>query len=664
MYLYKMCIKNFRVIGDQGIEVLFQKGVNAVVGENNCGKSTIIDALRISFSTVPYKKDIFFSLSDFHINKKGIPSQTAQIDVYFEDVPNCLLEIWDPEHPTQGEFHICFYITKTASGIEKVKNTVWGGKTEGNPISPETFEAIEVAYLGALRDAENEMKPSRYSKLANLLGSITNSPVSRNELVKVLTSANKEILKKAPIQRTKEIINSNLLAIEQDILRQEIDVGLVEPRFESIASSLRAWIKPQWIYIDNDNEIHTKVLKIYEELPNRNCIQKDDKGFYLNTSAFISQTDGIEEDLKNQLIEYSNYSFELNQNGLGYNNLLFMSAVLGDMAIKKSGIFCNLFLIEEPEAHLHPQLQELIHSFFESKQGSSENIQIIYTSHSPTLVSRIDINNINLIFEKNHIINCLPLSKSNMDGVDKIFLKKYLDVTKSQMFFARGILFVEGISEAILIPEMARLLDRKLDKYAVEIVNINGVAFKPFANLLTIKESSSCYAKAAIVTDDDRCTNKNDKDTYISKDYDYDCDIEDVYNRLQRGKPSDRYNSINKLAKGTEIQLFNAEKTFEYAMALCSNNIPILLQAIETTFPLAGKKLVLDISNMTPAKKAVCIWLFIRVHNSCKGNLAQALCEIIKKQCDARDRGEKIEDLFEVPEYIRQGIYWVTEAKG
>ena len=70
------------------------------------------------------------------------------------------------------------------------------------------------------------------------------------------------------------------------------------------------------------------------------------------------------------------------QNGLGYNNLLFMSAVLGDMAIKKGGVYQNLLLVEEPEAHLHPQLQELVHSFLEDANRNDRNIQIIYTSHS------------------------------------------------------------------------------------------------------------------------------------------------------------------------------------------------------------------------------------------------------------------------------------------
>lgn len=67
-----------------------------------------------------------------------------------------------------------------------------------------------------------------------------------------------------------------------------------------------------------------------------------------------------------------------------------------------------------------------------------------------------------------------------------------MDVTKSQMFFARGILFVEGISEAILIPAMAKALNRPLEKYAVELVNVDSVAFKPFVNLLSSAQVKTC----------------------------------------------------------------------------------------------------------------------------------------------------------------------------
>ena len=69
MYIKRFVIKNFRIFDETGIELIFNKGVNAIIGENNSGKSSVIDALRIAYSTVTYRKEIFFSKSDFHVSK-------------------------------------------------------------------------------------------------------------------------------------------------------------------------------------------------------------------------------------------------------------------------------------------------------------------------------------------------------------------------------------------------------------------------------------------------------------------------------------------------------------------------------------------------------------------------------------------------------------------
>ena len=134
---------------------------------------------------------------------------------------------------------------------------------------------------------------------------------------------------------------------------------------------------------------------------------------------------GCDKELADRISEAANRSFELYQNGLGYNNLLFMSAVLGDMALEKGGVYQNLLLVEEPEAHLHPQLQELVHDFLTDANKNDGNIQIIYTSHSPTLASKIDIRNINLLYEHDHKKYCLPFSQTKLEDNDKMYLQKY-----------------------------------------------------------------------------------------------------------------------------------------------------------------------------------------------------------------------------------------------
>ena len=108
------------------------------------------------------------------------------------------------------------------------------------------------------------------------------------------------------------------------------------------------------------------------------------------------------------------------------------------------------------------------------------------TSHSPTLVSKIGTKHINLLYENQHKLYNYPLKTAALRIEESDYLEKYLDVTRSQLFFARGVIFVEGISEAILVPEFAKLMNRPLDMYAVEIVNINGVGFSPFAKMMKI----------------------------------------------------------------------------------------------------------------------------------------------------------------------------------
>lgn len=483
MYLKKLLIKNFRIFDETGIELVFNKGVNAIIGENNSGKSSVIDAIRLVYSTVTYRKDIFFSKSDFHVGQDGTVADYAQFDVHLEDVPRRMTEIWNPQSESGmgGDFHIKFEKYISPSGVEKVRSVYWGFGTEGNLLSSDTFEATDVVFLGALRDSESEMKPSRNSKLAQLLRNLVPREDVRAELVQILNDANNNLLEKEQLKKTRNTINQNLARIEQEFLNQQIDIGLVEPRFDSIASSLRAWVKPKWILINKVDPVYEKAYTYFQSHMDLKKIQEDAKGIYFEISILDSETE-LDKELADRISEVANKSFELYQNGLGYNNLLFMSAVLGDMAIEKGGVYQNLLLVEEPEAHLHPQLQELVHNFLSDANKNDGNIQIIYTSHSPTLASKMDIENINLLYEYGHKKYCLPFSQTNLTEENKNYLQRYLDVTKSQMFFARGILFVEGISEAILLPAMAKALDRPFEKYAVELVNVDSVAFTPFVN--------------------------------------------------------------------------------------------------------------------------------------------------------------------------------------
>jgi len=662
MYLKKLLIKNFRIFDETGIELIFNKGVNAIIGENNSGKSSVIDALRIVYSTVTYRKDIFFSKSDFHVGEDGTVSDYAQFDVYLEDVPRRMTEIWNPQSESGmgGDFHIKFEKYTVPSGAEKVRSVYWGFGTEGNQLSSDTFEATEVVFLGALRDSESEMKPSRNSKLAQLLRNLVPEETVRAELVQVLNNANNDLLEKEQLKKTRNTINQNLARIEQEFLNQQIDIGLVEPRFDSIASSLRAWVKPKWILINKEDSVYEKAHSYFQSHMDLKKIQNGAKGVYFEISILDSETE-LDTEVANRVREIANKSFELYQNGLGYNNLLFMSAVLGDMAIEKGGVYQNLLLVEEPEAHLHPQLQELVHNFLSDANKNDGNIQIIYTSHSPTLASKMDIENINLLYEYGHKKYCLPFSQTNLTEENKKYLQRYLDVTKSQMFFARGILFVEGISEAILLPTMAKALDRPFEKYAVELVNVDSVAFTPFVNLLSSDKVKTCFSKVSVITDDDRCAKKNEDD-YIDKNFDYDDISSTVVANLQNGQPSDRCIDLTALCSGAGLNIFTATKTLEYALCCSEDNVYHMIEALKTCYTDLGPKLETKIGSLSQlSEKAACVWLFIRTRDKCKGAVAQYISQVINDQHELRKKGEQIQREFIIPDYLKNAIYSVTE---
>lgn len=460
MYIEKIKICNFRIIDKTGIELKFNKGINTIIGANNIGKSAIIDAIRIATSIYEYKKSVYFLKSDFHINNNGRMEKNAQIDVFLSDVPENLIEIWDPESLNKGEYHIRFRIEKNKQGEDKIKYDIWGGKFEGNTLSSDFFDTIKLSYLNALRNVENDLYPSKNSKIGNLISSFFIDDNEKKDLLSKIYNVNQEVLSNEKIKSAKRIINTNLSEIEK-INSQRIELSILEPKFENVTSSLKMLFIPKWTLVDNF-EIKQYIIK--NNLTNYKI--ENDEGFFVDVDRLIDENN-IDDNIKNMLLQLQRFSLEIYQNGLGYNNILYIATVIGDMSQKNDEVYSKIFLIEEPESHLHPQLQQLLQSFLIKQSNSIANVQIICTSHSPSLVSKSDLENINILCDVKNKTNCISLQdtklfqKTNSENFesnnsDKKYFLKYMDVTKSQLFFARGVIFVEGISEALILNEIAK----------------------------------------------------------------------------------------------------------------------------------------------------------------------------------------------------------------
>lgn len=412
---------------------------------------------------------------------------------------------------------------------------------------------------------------------------------------------------------------------------QRIDIDFVSLEFKKIVEQLKVFLpfigairRDQLIKQLKEPEGDGNEWRKYFENPKEEVLRiKDEFSRLLTAEVYENET----EQVVATLLKNSFRKFEVSQNGLGYNNLIFIATVLGDILERKrveAEAYISL-LIEEPEAHLHPQLQNTLFNYFRELQ--SKNIQVFITSHSPTITAKTDIDSVIVMKRDANNINATTLRKLSLEEKNKKYLKRFLDVTKCQLFFANGIILVEGISEALLLPVFASLMGEEymLDKKGIEVVNIGGVAFKPFADLLkSDNNAKKLDIRCAIVTDDDRNGVQNATD----------------------GEPSSRAQKAKDL-EGGQLNVFLAKRNLEYELYSANENIVVRLY-----------KDLHESTHFSSSRDFETRWKdFSRKlrNNKDKAEFAQLLAEALQEnQEDAKS--------FNIPNYLQDTIRWVIDG--
>lgn len=216
-------------------------------------------------------------------------------------------------------------------------------------------------HLGALRDAVHGLKPIRGNRLGqlflNLIEDKNGNPINkdkREELSNKLLSALKEDTDWINlIELGKEKVNEHLKETSINGKMQSVEIDFFPLEYQRIVDNLRIQIP-----------VFSKQLLQGEE----------SKQSY----------------------------FDISQNGLGYNNLIFIATVLGDLNNRRQiePESYTALLIEEPEAHLHPQLQNILFNYLNKLK--SKGIQIFVSSHSPTITAKADLNSLLVLHEYNN----------------------------------------------------------------------------------------------------------------------------------------------------------------------------------------------------------------------------------------------------------------------
>ncbi|WP_419702129.1 ATP-dependent nuclease [Mucilaginibacter sp. NFX135] len=185
--------------------------------------------------------------------------------------------------------------------------------------------------------------------------------------------------------------------------------------------------------------------------------------------------------------------------GLGQKNILYLSLFIAELENSSQAHEINILLIEEPEAHLHPQLQKILFA----NLNDLKTTQVFMTSHSTHIASDCNYKNLNILFKnmRNQVKSFAPFKNGVLSARENSLLKRYLDATRSEMFFASAIIYVEGVAEQFILPAIAKeIYDINLTEHNISVIPIHSRYFDPY---LKIVQNTNLEIPVAAVIDGD-----------------------------------------------------------------------------------------------------------------------------------------------------------------
>lgn len=685
MYIKAIKIKGFRNFVENAID--FHEGINVLIGHNNSGKSNLLRAMQLVLE--PHCRCRKLQASDLSRNvgvdelKHHSPKVEIAVilakseeDELTDDLPmvaNWLVKLDEDYYEAKLTYEFSLQDGKEDEYLEAVKDmdsekdiwkiiekkfiryyvyALWAGDMT-HPVKPESenIDKFDFQFLGALRNVESDLFSSRSSLLHEVLSFFIDNEIKSDQ------------------------------NLEDDEKKSKIET--------------------------KENETEEKASELIGILKNRLQHGKDKMLEYAKDTG--ASFNGAEPDFSGEFSDYdlfnalrlivkyeTGFDIPIQNNGLGYNNLIFISLLLAKMQADTDGQYLGssakqfpLLLIEEPEAHLHPSMQYKFLKFLKENHKTNHRArQIFVTTHSTEITSALQIEDIICLHSDTPgTVNvCYPsrvFADDSEGNISKKFVQRFLDASRSDMLFASKVIMVEGLAEELLLPILARYIHLSLEDKHVAIVNVGSRYFKHFLKLFDTQ--SSCYAlptKVVCITDRDpeRKMKKGVhwKSCYpfeggldLAK-YDYHINAEDEIKQY-KNHPNIRVYSQDKI-KG---------KTFEYDLMLFNPNSPLLLTDSvsnqDELLKMMGKDTLAEMlavmrnskeNNRIQTSINSCTWieddkmkavLASRYLNSVdKGGNALELSVKLQDNADLQE-GDPNKSEFLVPPYIKDALIWLLQ---
>ena len=508
MYISNIHIENYRGFSDLSVD--FKDGINILIWPNNSGKSNLLRALALIFDG-KFRKQL--SVDDFYNGitlstlKQHSPkivvtvtlSQSDDEDLMGDELVTVSSWLVKLEKPYSAKLQYEFFLPEEYESIyiESIQNVsstsevwtridnsfirlyvykIWGGNPENQmQADSEGLSKFAFQFLDAIRDVERDMFSGKNTLLKSVIDFFldydikSDKALSSEEQTQKINERRRDFKEKSDI--LVEVLKKRLENGRNQILSYADHVGASfdnsKPTFEGAIS---------------ENEV-SSILQL-----------------------LVQQETGMRIPIGN--------------NGLGYNNLIFMSLLLAKMQIDADGTYLGsnakvfpILAIEEPEAHLHPTMQFQFVKFLKDNLRDKKVRQVFITSHSTHITSSARLDDLICLYKLNNKVKTSYPSKvfieatPDQPGQQKIKSKKYvqrfLDATKSNMLFAERIILVEGMSEQLLIPVFANYLGLNLEEKHVAVINIGGRYFQHFLYLFDSTRPNTLNRKIACITDID-----------------------------------------------------------------------------------------------------------------------------------------------------------------